>query len=72
MIKTIQEIVLDFQETRLNTGIPRQLNISSVKGKAAICIGVRRCGKSTYMFQLMQKLLDKGVPFQNILYSARF
>ena len=72
MIKTIQEIVLDFQETRLNTGIPRQLDISSVKGKAAICIGVRRCGKSTYMFQLMQKLLDKGVPFQNILYLNFF
>ena len=72
MLKTIQEIVLDFQETKLNTGIPRQLNISSVKGKAAICIGVRRCGKSTYMFQLMQKLLDKGVPVQNILYLNFF
>lgn len=67
MLKTIQEIILDFQETKLKTGIPRQLDIAPVKGKAAICIGVRRCGKSTYMFQLMQKLLAKGVPFQNIL-----
>ena len=72
MIKTIQEIIIDFQEAKLKTGIPRQLDIASVKGKAAICIGVRRCGKSTYMFQLMQKLLDKGVPVQNILYLNFF
>lgn len=71
-MKTIQEIILDFQETKLKTGIPRQLNIASVERKAAICIGVRRCGKSTYMFQLMQKLLDRGVPFQNILYLNFF
>ena len=67
MIKILQEMILDFQEAKLKTGIPRQLEIAPVKGKAAICIGVRRCGKSTYMFQLMRKLLHKGVPVQNIL-----
>lgn len=72
MIETLKEIILDFQESDLNTGTPRRLNIIPVKGKAAVCIGVRRSGKSTYMFQLIRKLLDKGVNRQNILYLNFF
>lgn len=67
MIKTLQELILDFQESKLVTGIPRQLTFAPVKGKAAVCIGVRRSGKSTYMYQLMGKLLAKGVPRTNLL-----
>lgn len=72
MIETLKEIILDFQESELNIGTPRRLNIMPVKGKASVCIGVRRCGKSTYMFQLIRKLLDKGVSRQNILYLNFF
>ncbi len=67
MIETIRSIILDFQETRLETGVPRRLRIETVHGKAAVCIGVRRSGKSTYMFQVIRRLLDGGVPRQNIL-----
>ena len=72
MIETIKSIILDFQETRLETGVPRRLRIEAVHGKAAVCIGVRRSGKSTYMFQVIQRLLDGGVPRQNILYLNFF
>lgn len=72
MINIIKEIILDFQEYALPTGVPRLLNTTIVKGKATVCIGVRRCGKSTYMFQLMQKLLDAGISRQNILYLNFF
>jgi hypothetical protein len=44
-IETVQRIILDFQETRLETGIPRRLRIEPVRGKAAVLIGVRRSGK---------------------------
>ena len=44
MIETIKSIILDFQETRLETGVPRRLRIEAVHGKAAVCIGVRRSG----------------------------
>ena len=67
MIEVIKSIILDFQETRLETGVPRRLLIETVHGKAAVCIGVRRSGKSTYMFQVIQRLLDSGIPQQNIL-----
>ena len=72
MIEAIQSILLDFQEARLETGVPRHLRIETVQGKAAVCIGVRRSGKSTYLFQVMQRLLDTGVPRENILYLNFF
>ena len=35
-------------------------------------IGVRRSGKSTYLYQRIQQLIDSGVPRQNILYLNFF
>ena len=72
MIDTIKSIILDFQEVSLETGVPRRLRVEAVPGKATVCIGVRRCGKSTYLFQVIQRLLDDGVPHENILYLNFF
>lgn len=72
MLETIKQIILDGQEAPLFTGTPRSLAIVPVTGKAAVCIGVRRCGKSTRFAQIMQQLLDSGVPRQNILYLNLF
>jgi uncharacterized protein len=72
MIETIKSIVLDFQETRLETGVPRRLRIETVHGKASVFIGVRRSGKSTFLFQVIQGLLDSGVSRENILYLNFF
>ncbi len=72
MIEIIKEILLDFQEAPLATGVPRRLGLTPVAGKASVCIGVRRGGKSTYMFQVMERLLASGVARQNILYLNFF
>ncbi|MBM9616393.1 MULTISPECIES: ATP-binding protein [Bacteria] len=72
MIDMLKEIILDFQEIDLPTGVPRRVAVSPVPGKATVCIGVRRSGKSTFMFQLMKKLQDTGVARQNILYLNFF
>ncbi|MEA1971041.1 MAG: ATP-binding protein [Thermodesulfobacteriota bacterium] len=72
MIETIKSIILDFQELTLETGAPRRLRIEVVPGKATVCIGVRRSGKSTYLYQVIQRLLDDGVPRENILYLNFF
>lgn len=72
MIDILKEIILDLQEVEFKTGTPRRITITPVPGKATVCIGVRRCGKSTYMFQHMRKLLDSGVPRQNVLYLNFF
>ncbi|NMC74497.1 MAG: ATP-binding protein [Geobacteraceae bacterium] len=72
MIDILKEMILDFQEIKLPAGVPRRVNVSPVPGKATVCIGVRRCGKSTFMFQLMQRLQDSGVSRHNILYLNFF
>lgn len=72
MIEIIKNLILDFQEQPLESRVPRDLALTPVPGKAAVCIGVRRCGKSTFLFQLMQKLLVAGVPRENILYINFF
>lgn len=72
MIEIIKEILLDFQEAPLATGVPRRMGLTPVAGKASVCIGVRRGGKSTYMFQVMERLLANGVARQNILYLNFF
>jgi predicted AAA+ superfamily ATPase len=72
MIETIKAILLDFQESRLSAGVPRHLRIETVSGKATVCIGVRRGGKSTFLFQVIQRLLDGGVPRENLLYLNFF
>lgn len=72
MLEILKSMILDFQEVALETGVPRRLNIDTVRSKASVCIGVRRCGKSTYLFQIIERLLNSGVPRQNILYINFF
>ena len=72
MIEIIKSIILDFQENHPETGVPRRISVEIVPGKATICIGVRRSGKSTYMFQIIKRLLDHGIQEQNILYLNFF
>lgn len=72
MIEIIKEIILDFQNEQIYTGIKRHLNYRIVKNKAFICIGVRRCGKSTLLFQIIEDLINTGVNRENILYINFF
>lgn len=72
MTEIIKSIILDFQEHKLETGVPRRISIEIVQNKATVCIGVRRSGKSTYMFQIIEQLLDRGISVQNILYLNFF
>ena len=72
MIETLKSIILDSQEVELEAGVPRRLEIKTVPGKATVCIGVRRSGKSTFLFQMINRLLGGGVPRENILYLNFF
>ena len=67
-----RQVILDYQEQVRETGVPRALDITPVPGKATVCVGVRRAGKSTLMFQLMEKLTSEGVALENILYVNFF
>lgn len=56
LLNIVKEIILDNQESRLFTGVQRHTEIMNIKGKASICIGVRRCGKSTLLNQKMHEI----------------
>jgi len=72
VLELLKQIILDHQAYQPETGTPRHLNMKRLPGKASVCIGARRSGKSTYFFQLIQELLSKGVPSENILYVNFF
>lgn len=72
MLETLKEIILDAQEEPFKTGVKRRLHYERVKGKAFICMGVRRSGKSTLLYQIMADLRAKGVSPKNILYVNFF
>lgn len=72
MLSLLKEIILDFQEVKLDVGKPRNFKIISLPKKASICIGVRRCGKSTVLFQKIQALIDQGISRKQILYINFF
>jgi uncharacterized protein len=72
MVKQIQELILDAQEQSFFTGVRRQTVIIPVANKATVIMGVRRCGKSTFLHQVIKQLYDKGINRQNILYLNFF
>ena len=71
-VESLRGMILDFQEAPRHTGVPRRVRLETVAGKAAVCIGVRRGGKSTLLFQIMERLLAEGVSRRNILYLNFF
>ncbi len=72
MLETLKEIILDFQQTELEASVPRRLEIRRVARKATVIIGARRAGKSTFMLQVVQKLVREGVSRQNIVHVNFF
>ena len=72
MINQLKEIIIDFQSVKLYTGIKRHIDITSLAGKATVCIGVRRSGKSTLMYQQILALMEEGLKRENILYLNFF
>ena len=72
MLELLKEIILDFQNEVLDTGVKRHLQYERVEKKAFVCIGVRRAGKSTLLYQIISDLNLKGVKKENILYINFF
>lgn len=72
LIEALKEVILEAQEGTPETGVSRHLKVTPVSRKAMVCIGVRRGGKSTFLFQRMKRLVEDGVSRQNLLYLNFF
>jgi predicted AAA+ superfamily ATPase len=68
----IQDVLLEAQREELFSGVRRRLPYQFVPGKAFVCIGVRRGGKSTLLHQVIEGLRRSGVGTEDILYVNFF
>lgn len=71
-LSLVQDLLLETRQQAWFTGIPRHLDYQLMMGKALACIGVRRCGKSTFLHQVMARLRAEGVPDEDFLYLNFF
>jgi len=72
LLETLRRLILDAQQARPDPGVPRRLATQSLPGKARVLIGPRRAGKSTYVFQLIERLVAGGTSRERILYLNLF
>lgn len=68
MKEVFKELIVESQTQEFEVGFPRALEIAMNTRLIVSVIGARRSGKTTYLFQLIQKLKKSGVPQKNILF----
>jgi len=57
----IRRSIIDFHNGKRKQIVKRNMTFRDIEGKASVFIGVRRCGKSTLLFQLIDDLVSKKV-----------
>ena len=67
MRKTFKTLITDFQERKINGIVSREYNIPVDSDKIISLIGVRRCGKTYILFDVINKLRETIQP-ENIIY----
>lgn len=63
-----ERLVADFHSRRLPTLTPRELDLSRLPRKADAVIGMRRSGKTYFLFQQVGQLEEQGIPRERTLY----
>lgn len=64
----IEQLIKDFQERTLPAVLTRNAILPVIPGKVDAVIGMRRSGKTYFLYQAMHKLLDARFPKEGILY----
>lgn len=64
----VENLIADFHERSLPNLTPRQIHMPRITGKANVIIGMRRSGKTYYMYQEMDQLISEGVNKTDLLY----
>ena len=67
MKEAFKKVIIDSQEKKYDKIIPRDYNIPVHSNKIVSLIGVRRCGKTYILFDIIRQLLEKTDP-RNIVY----
>ncbi len=68
MSALLEQLIADFHERPLPTPTHREAELPALSGKIDAIIGMRRTGKTWFLFQAMQQYLEQGIPKQAMLY----
>jgi len=63
-----EQLIADFHERSLPELTPRTVGISALPGKIDAIIGMRRTGKTWFLFQIIRQYLDQGIAKESMLY----
>ncbi len=66
----IRQKIVDSEATPIPRFTPRDIYVPRVSGKAVAVIGVRRAGKTTFLWQILKERLDQGTPRGGILFFS--
>ncbi len=68
LLATLREEFEDKLKNLEPTIIPRETSFEAIPNKISVFIGMRRAGKTTFVFQQIQKLLATNIALSQILY----
>jgi uncharacterized protein len=66
--EVIDALIADFLERELPRVTPRALTLPGLPGKADVVIGMRRSGKTFFLYQQIQERLARGIDRGRLLY----
>jgi len=64
----LEQMIADFHERPLPELTHRELELPTLSGKIDAVIGMRRTGKTWFLFQIMRHYLEQGIPKEAMLY----
>jgi len=64
----LEQLIADFHERPLPELTHRELELPTLSGKIDAVIGMRRTGKTWFLFQIMRHYLEQGIPKEAMLY----
>lgn len=68
LAELIDALIADFQERELPRVTPRSLSLPGLPGKADVVVGMRRSGKTWFLYQQIEERLASGVGRDRLLY----
>ncbi|HJH29520.1 MAG TPA: ATP-binding protein [Methanosarcinaceae archaeon] len=68
MINKLEEIITEFHKESIPTAFERELSTPTNIDKVITIIGLRRAGKTYYLFQVIKELLNEGLEKNRIFY----
>ena len=64
----LEEVIIEFHKYPIPKLFKRELSIPVDTDKVIILIGLRRTGKTYYLYQIIQQLLEEGLDKKRIFY----